>query len=81
MEIKMSLQDQIATDKQAVDVAKANLEQAFAQLQADQIKLDAITPHLSLLSQIEEKIQGIDESIKQSVTSLVEEMRNLISKV
>lgn len=77
----MSLQDQIATDKQAVDVAKANLEQAFAQLQADQIKLDAITPHLSLLSQIEEKIQGIDESIKQSVTSLVEEMRNLISKV
>ena len=77
----MSLQDQIATDKQAVDVAKANLEQAFAQLQSDQIKLDAITPHLSLLSQIEEKIQGIDESIKQSVTSLVEEMRNLISKV
>lgn len=76
----MNLQDQIAADMQAVADAQAALDAANAKLSDDQGKLAAISPHLSLLDQIEAHIATTEETVKQGVLNLVAELRNLINR-
>ena len=66
----MTLQDKIAADKVAV-------EQAQAQLDADQAAFDAALPHLSVLAEIEAFSQHVTDDVRAAFDEVVTRAKSL----
>lgn len=90
----MTLLDTITADKQAVVDAQAALDAANAKLAADEAKLAGIQPHLDLLAQVEGELSRFEltidpiisadivaamEDIRQRITPLIQQMRDLLT--
>ena len=54
----MTITEQLAADKDAVEAAQAALDTANTQLTKDQAALDAIAPHISLWDEVASKVNA-----------------------
>ncbi len=81
----MSIQDQVDKDKEAVAAAQAALDQAMAQLVADEEKLSTVQPQLDLLLQVELEMakahDGADDQGKKTLEAVQASIQPIIDQL
>ena len=73
----MSIQDQIAADEAAISAAQSQLDAAKSQLDKDKFALEAVQPHLSVLSEIETFAVHVEEAMRDDFKAIVTRAKGL----
>ena len=97
----MTIQETIAQDQAVVDAAQAKMasdaqtnqaafDAANTQLNLDRAKLEALTPHLDLITKIEAELITLEDNVsdalktaldtvKQKISPFLQEMKNILN--